>query len=115
MKRLHTIWIASLILGGPTLVAGDVPKTLPAEFYKSSGHRQGKKAMCWVWTAQGYDKSKGFSWDGKLVWAAVDRCIPFRDRLKAGLEDLAKPESPYKLTATVVLSTSSSRLRGWRS
>lgn len=127
----NLIILILLVVSGTVAFAKTGPRSLPASFYTKDGHRPSKEPGSGVWTAPNYDKTKarvtcralsgfppafdktrGFAWDGKLVWVAEERCIPFKDALKAGLEDLAKPESPYHLTATVVVVEPKARWGG---
>ena len=96
------ILILAMALAG-VAQAKDFPQTLPAEFYTQNAKR-GPSNLGFTWTAPGYDRSKGVTWDGAVTWLADERSPSFNESLKAGLQDILKPHGAYKMTATVVLA-----------
>jgi len=96
------ILIIALALAG-VAQAKEFPQTLPKEFYATTA-RRGPSNLGFIWTAPGYDRSKGVTWDGALTWLADERSPAFNESLKAGLKDILKPNGAYRMSATVVLA-----------
>lgn len=96
------ILILAMALAG-VAQAKDFPQTLPAEFYTQTAKR-GPSNLGFVWTAPGFDRSQGITWDGTVTWLADERSPSFNESLKTGLKDVLKPNGAYRMSVTVVLA-----------
>ena len=103
---------AALVLGAsPVQASPKWIKTLPREFYIELA-QHGKSETGLVWTAPGFDPSRGITWDGSATWSAKERSKDFLSALQVGIKAITKPTGPYHLLLNVVQAEPDFLMRG---
>jgi len=86
MRKLLSILIPVLSLGGPMLSAGCSPDTAPVPFYmKYSGPDSKKVQVCFPPV---FDRARGVSWDGRIAWKTEERVWVFAAALEGSLKGI---------------------------
>lgn len=99
LMKLCTL-IAVLGLGGSPLSAGCSPDTDKAPFYLKDAGRNPKSLPLSLHTD--FERERGVSWDGQIAWKTEDRVWVFAASLESSLKGVIRPDSPYRLSVTVV-------------
>jgi len=100
MRKLLSILIPVLSLGGPMLSAGCSPDTAPVSFYmKHTGPDSKQVQVCFPPV---FDRERGVSWDGRIAWRTEERAWVFAAALEGSLKGIVRADSPYHLSVAVV-------------
>ena len=99
MKNSLKAFLITLSIGGSALMASDPPKTLSAGFYDTA--KPGKK-LDQLLLEPGFDKAKGFSFDGKVKTLSEIRNSAIADALASQIKAESTDASPYRMQLAIV-------------
>ena len=100
MRKLLSILILVLSLGGPTLSAECSPDLAPVPFYTKFAGPDSKNVQ--VCLPPAFDRERGVSWDGRIAWKTEERAWVFAAALEGSLKGIVRADSPYHLSVAVV-------------
>jgi hypothetical protein len=93
-------WIALLGLGGAALAAHGSPDTDRAPVHRNAAIQDPKQLPFSL--PKVFERERGVSWDGRIGWKTPERAWLFAAALESSLEGVLRPDSPYRLSVTVL-------------
>jgi hypothetical protein len=100
MRKSLYILIPVLGLGGLALSAGCSPDTAPIPSCMKYAGPDSRDIHPWFPPA--FNRERGVSWDGKIVWKTEERAWAFAAALEGSLKGVVRAGSPYHLSVAVV-------------
>lgn len=106
MRSLCTL-IALLGLGGAALSAHGSLDTDRAPVHRQ-GAAQDPRPLPFS-LPKAFERERGVSWDGRIGWKTQERAWLFAAALESSLEGVLRPDSPYRLSVTVMRAEQGAR------